>query len=70
MAKQLVITLPDELLDFVDAVVESGAARSRAAVVANALERERRRLLAARDAEILASSGPDPELAGLAERPR
>ncbi len=70
MAKQLVITLPDELLDFVDAVVESKAASSRAAVVAKALERERRRLLAARDAEILANCGPDPELAGLAERPR
>jgi hypothetical protein len=40
---------------------------SRAAVVKRALERERRRSIAARDAEILASSGPDPELAGLAE---
>jgi Arc/MetJ-type ribon-helix-helix transcriptional regulator len=70
MAKQIVIALPDDLLDFVDAVVESGAARSRAAVIANALERERRRMIAARDAEILANCGPDPELAGLAERIR
>jgi hypothetical protein len=32
-----------------------------------ALGRERRRVLAARDAEILARTGPDPELAALAE---
>jgi hypothetical protein len=32
-----------------------------------ALERERRRVIAEKDAEILASTGPDPELAGLAE---
>lgn len=39
----------------------------RAAVVARALERDRRRMIAARDAAILAETGPDPELAGLAE---
>ena len=32
-----------------------------------ALKRERRRELAERDARILARTGPDPELAGLAE---
>lgn len=37
------------------------------AVVTRALERERRRALAERDARILARTGPDPELAGLAE---
>jgi hypothetical protein len=37
-------------------------------VVTRALERERRRIVAARDAEILARTGPDPELVGLAER--
>jgi hypothetical protein len=52
---------------FVDEVVDSGGQPSRAAVVARALERERRRLIAERDAEILAATGPDPELAGLAE---
>jgi hypothetical protein len=36
-------------------------------VVARALEREHRRALAARDAEILARTDADPELAGLAE---
>jgi Arc/MetJ-type ribon-helix-helix transcriptional regulator len=67
MSKQIAVRLPDELVDFVDGIVENGAGRSRAAVVTRALERERRRVSAARDAEILARNGPDPELAGLAE---
>ena len=67
MSKQIAVRLPDELVDFVDEVVGSGAERSRAAVVIRALERERRRAVAARDAEILARSGPDPDLAGLAD---
>ncbi|MDW5598728.1 ribbon-helix-helix domain-containing protein [Conexibacter stalactiti] len=66
MSKQIAVRLPDELVDFVDEIVRSGAERSRAAVVIRALERERRRAVAARDAEILARSGPDPDLAGLA----
>jgi Arc/MetJ-type ribon-helix-helix transcriptional regulator len=67
MSKQIAVRLPDELVDFVDELVGSGGGRSRAAVVTQALERERRRVVAARDAEILARTGPDPELAGLAE---
>lgn len=67
MSKQIAVRLPDELVEFVDEVVGSGAERSRAAVVARALERERRRAIAARDAEILARAGADPELDGLAE---
>lgn len=67
MSKQIAVRLPDDLVDFVDEMVGSGAERSRAAVVIRALERERRRAVAARDAEILANSGPDPELAGLAD---
>ncbi|UTI62252.1 hypothetical protein NBH00_12825 [Paraconexibacter antarcticus] len=67
MSKQIAVRLSDELVAFVDRVVESGDERSRAAVVTRALERERRRLAAARDAEILARAGGDPELAGLAE---
>lgn len=66
MSRQIAVRLPDELVDFVDSVVESGAERSRAAVVTRALERERRRAIAARDAEILAVSGPDDDLAALA----
>jgi Arc/MetJ-type ribon-helix-helix transcriptional regulator len=67
MSKQIAVRLPEELVDFVDEIVGSGAGRSRASVVAQALERERRRVVAARDAEILARTGPDPELIGLAE---
>jgi Arc/MetJ-type ribon-helix-helix transcriptional regulator len=67
MSKQIAVRLPDELVDFVDELVGSGSKRSRAAVVTKALERERRRILATRDAEILARAGPDPELEGLAE---
>lgn len=67
MSTQIAVRLPDELVDFVDDQVGSGVERSRAAVVTRALERERRRALAARDAEILARTGSDPELAGLAE---
>lgn len=66
MSRQIAVRLPDDLVEFVDELVEAGAGRSRAAVLAGVLDRERRRTLAARDAAILASSGPDPELAGLA----
>ncbi len=67
MSKQIAVRLPEDLVDFVDEVVESGNERSRAAVVSRALKRERRRALAERDARILARTGSDPELAGLAE---
>jgi Arc/MetJ-type ribon-helix-helix transcriptional regulator len=67
MTKQIAVRLPDDIVAFVDDVVDSGAERSRAAVVTRALERERRRSIAARDAEILARQGPDHELDALAE---
>jgi Arc/MetJ-type ribon-helix-helix transcriptional regulator len=67
MSKQIAVRLADDLVEFVDRIVASGEQSSRAAVVTRALERERRRVVAARDAEILATTGPDPELAGLAE---
>jgi Arc/MetJ-type ribon-helix-helix transcriptional regulator len=67
MSKQIAVRLSDDLVAFVDDLVESGAERSRAAVVTRALERERRRVIAARDAAILARTGPDPELDALAE---
>jgi Arc/MetJ-type ribon-helix-helix transcriptional regulator len=67
MSKQIAVRLSDELVAFVDELVDSGAERSRAAVVSRALTRERRRSIAARDAEILSRSGPDLELRGLAE---
>jgi Arc/MetJ-type ribon-helix-helix transcriptional regulator len=67
MTTQIAVRLPDELVEFVDRTVASGDARSRASVVSRALERERRRAIAQKDAEILAREGPDAELAGLAE---
>jgi len=67
MSKQIAVRLPDELVEFVDEAVASGVGRSRAAVVTRALERERRCAIAERDARILACTGPDPELEGLAE---
>lgn len=60
MSKQLTVRLPDDLVDFIDQRVEHGEAASRAAVVAAAVERERRREIAARDVAILVRSpGPD-----------
>jgi Arc/MetJ-type ribon-helix-helix transcriptional regulator len=67
MSKQIAVRLSDDLVEFVDEIVGTGGEPSRAAVVARALERERRRVIASRAAEILAKTDPDPELTGLAE---
>lgn len=61
MSKQIAVRLPDEIVEFVDGLVSEGTAGSRAAVVRQALERERREALAMRDAEILARAGADAE---------
>jgi Arc/MetJ-type ribon-helix-helix transcriptional regulator len=52
MTIQIAVRLPDDIVAFVDEQVSSGAATSRAAVVARALEHERRRAAAERDAAI------------------
>lgn len=67
MSKQITVRLPEELVVFMDSVVAGGEASSRAAVVAQALDRQQRRQVAARDAAILAGVGSDPDLDGLAE---
>jgi Arc/MetJ-type ribon-helix-helix transcriptional regulator len=67
MTKQIAVRLPDELVKFIDELVAHGQAPSRAAVVAQAIERERRREIAARDAAILARAEPDKDLDELAE---
>lgn len=67
MSKQIAVRLPDDLVEFVDALVRDGDAKSRAAVVTRALERERRRAIAARDVAILIRDGDDPDMDGLAE---
>ena len=67
MSKQIAIRLPEDIVDFVDELVRDGQATSRAIVVGRALERERRRSIAARDAEILARGGADADMDRLAE---
>jgi Arc/MetJ-type ribon-helix-helix transcriptional regulator len=66
MSKQIAVRLSDDLVEFVDNVVRDGDAKSRAAVVTRALERERRRAVASRDAAILARDGSDPDIESLA----
>ena len=65
MSVQIAVRLPEELVSFIDSEVESGNGASRAAIVYRALDRERRRRLAERDAEILAQN-KSHELDGLA----
>lgn len=67
MTRQIAVRLPDDLVEFIDEVVEHGDASSRAGVVANALDRQRRQEIAARDAAILAQAGRDADLDSLAD---
>ena len=54
MSKQIAVRLPEDVVEFIDREVDQRHIESRASFVLKALERERRRLIAARDAEILA----------------
>jgi Arc/MetJ-type ribon-helix-helix transcriptional regulator len=63
---QIAVRLPEELVKFIDDLVSRGDASSRAVVVSRALDRERRRQIAERDAEILAGIAADPEMDALA----
>jgi len=67
MSIQIAVRLADDLVAFVDDLVSQGDAASRAAVVSRALERERRRTVAERDATILASANRDVDLDSLAD---
>jgi len=67
MSTQIAVRLSDDLVAFVDDLVTQGDATSRAAVVSRALERERRRKVAERDAAILARTGADADLDSLAK---
>ena len=66
MSKQIAVRLPDHLVEFLDKMISDGQATSRANLVTRALERERRRVIAARDAAILAVHGDDPDMDSLA----
>lgn len=64
---QIAVRLPDEMVRFLDETVAQGRAPSRAAVVSSAIEREMRRILAERDAEILRHAQTDDDLDGLVD---
>jgi Arc/MetJ-type ribon-helix-helix transcriptional regulator len=64
---QIAVRLNDSTVEFLDRLVADGQATSRASVVERALAREFRRLVAAKDAAILAASGADPDMDGLAD---
>jgi Arc/MetJ-type ribon-helix-helix transcriptional regulator len=66
MTIQIAVRLPDEIVAFVDEQVASGAATSRAAVVARALAREQRREAAEHDARIYAAQTERNDLDDLA----
>jgi len=67
MTRQIAVRLPEEIVDFVDGLVSEGKANSRASVVNRALERERRREMAAKDVAILIEVGDYPDMDRLAE---
>jgi antitoxin MazE3 len=67
MSIQIAVRLPDDTVQRLDELVAHGDAPSRASVIERALAREFRRLLAERDAAILASAGADADLDALAE---
>ncbi|HEY2508275.1 MAG TPA: ribbon-helix-helix domain-containing protein [Streptosporangiaceae bacterium] len=67
MTIQITVRLPDEMVAQLDQLVADGHAQSRASVVERALAREFRRLLAERDAAILASAVGDADLDSLAD---
>ena len=64
---QIAVRLPEELVAFLDQLVADGRSSSRAAAVTRALQRERRRDAASRDAAILAGDQQPDDLDGLAE---
>ncbi len=67
MTTQIAVRLPDEMVAFMDRIVATGKAPSRAALVASAVEREMRRLAAEQDAHVLRAHGAADDLDGLVE---
>ena len=67
MSTQVSLRLDDRLLAEVDKLVRDGEVKSRAALVESALERELRRRIYAKEAEIYAREGEDPELTPMFE---
>lgn len=67
MSRQIAVRLSDELVEFIDETVSAGKATSRAALVGDAVAREKRRQVAARDAAILSRTRQDDDFDSLAE---
>lgn len=67
MSTQIAVRLPGSMVEQLDELVAAGEAPSRASVIERALAREFRRLIAARDAAILAQAGADSDMDSLAE---
>jgi Arc/MetJ-type ribon-helix-helix transcriptional regulator len=67
MTVQIAVRLADETVERLDRLVAAGDAPSRASVIERALAREFRRLIAERDAAILAAEGPDTDMDALAD---
>lgn len=65
MTTQIAVRLPDDLVEFLDSAVAHGEAPSRAAIVAEALEQERRKYAARADTQILQEQGTEDDLADL-----
>lgn len=53
MSTQIAVRLPDELVDYIDGLVEERTVKSRAEFVATAIKREQRRRQAEADIAIL-----------------
>ena len=67
MSIQIAVRLPDQLVNSLDEMVDSGAARSRASVIERALLREMRYQRMVQEVEILNSEiGSDEDLDSLA----
>jgi Arc/MetJ-type ribon-helix-helix transcriptional regulator len=68
MSIQIAVRLPDQLVNSLDALVDSGAARSRASVIERALLRELRYQRMLQEVKILNSDiGADEDLDALAQ---
>ncbi|MBO1032066.1 hypothetical protein IPV09_12035 [Tessaracoccus sp. SD287] len=67
MSTQIAVRLPDTMVTFLDEAVASGAAPSRAALVARAIEREMRRQRAEQDAATLRTAGAADDLDALVD---
>lgn len=62
MSTQIALRLPDEVVRYIDDLVEQRVVKSRADFVARAIARERRHRAAHADAEILQRLGNDSDL--------